>query len=251
MAKGSEAIGIKQVVRIEWYDYALDMLLSGENSNDIRKRLDEFIRERTQCGGYGIRGEQTYTKAIAQIMKCWVTPERERIGFRDKVLVYASKNNRDIRIALHWAVTIAAYPFWHRVAGQIGRLLNLQNSVTQNQIRLRCFEIMGERSTVERATRRVIRSFIAWNVLADSETKGCYKKNDPITIYDEELAIIMIEAELYASQEGKGTVDTLLKNPAIFPFKLPLMSGSSIIHYTNGIDLIRYGLDDELLKFKN
>ena len=70
MGKRHDAIGIKQVVRLEWYDYVLDMLLGGLPAQEIRRQLDEFIRERLQTGGYGERGEQTYTKAVTQIMKC-------------------------------------------------------------------------------------------------------------------------------------------------------------------------------------
>ena len=70
MGKRHDTIGIKQVVRLEWYDYAVDMLLEGLPPKKIREQLDEHIRDRLQKGGYGERGEQTYTKAVTQIMKC-------------------------------------------------------------------------------------------------------------------------------------------------------------------------------------
>jgi len=250
MGKRHDAIGIKQVVRLEWYDYALDMLLDGQQPKEIRTQLDEFIRERLQSGGYGERGEQTYTKAVTQIMKCWVSPDRELTEFRDNALIFARKNKREDRIALHWAMTIAAYPFWHRVAEQVGRLLNLQDSITQSQIRLRCFEAMGERSTVERSARRVIRSFVVWDVLADSTTKGCYRKANNINVLDHNLAILMIEAQLYAVPAGKGALGMLLNNPAIFPFLLPVMTGDFVSQQSERIEMNRYGLDDELLKLK-
>lgn len=250
MGKRHEAIGIKQVVRLEWYDYALDMLLDGQQPEQIRSQLDEFIGERLQSGGYGERGEQTYTKAVTQIMKCWVSPDRELVEFRNSALLHARKNKKELRPALHWAVTVAAYPFWYRVAGQVGRLLNLQNSITQGQIRQRCFENMGERSTVERSTRRVIRSFVAWGMLMDSEVKGCYEKASPVNVVDQNLAILMLEAALYATPEGKGTLGLLLNNPAFFPFLLPIMTGDFLSQRSDRIDVVRYGLDDELLKLK-
>jgi hypothetical protein len=250
MGKRHDAIGIKQVVRLEWYDYALDMLMDGLSPKEIRGLLDEYIRERQQSGGYGERGEQTYTKAVTQIMKCWVSPDRELIEFRNDTLLYAQKINRDMRIALHWATTIAAYPFWHRVAAQVGRLLNLQNTVTQSQIRTRCFEAMGERTTVERSSRRVIRSFVAWEALKDADEKGCYKKATSIVISDPKLFIIMIEAALHATPEGKGALGVLLNNPAFFAFQLPIVTGDFISQNIDRIHIVRYGLDDELLKLK-
>lgn len=250
MGKRHEAIGIKQVVRLDWYDYALEMLLDGQQPTEIRLKLDEFIRERLQSGGYGERGEQTYTKAVTQIMKCWVSPDRELVAFRNGAIILARNTEKELRPALHWAVTVAAYPFWYRVAGQVGRLLNLQDSITQSQIRLRCFEAMGERSTVERSARRVIRSFVTWGLLQDSETKGCYEKTAPLNVTDQNLAILMIEAVLLAIPEGKAAMGLLLNNPAFFPFQLPRMTGDFVAQRSERIDVNRYGLDDDLLKLK-
>lgn len=250
MGKRHEAIGIKQVVRLEWYDYALDMLLSGQPSADIRTQLDAFISGRLQSGGYGERGVQTYTKAVAQIMKSWVTPSKDLVAFRDDALLYAKENENKYRQALHWAVTIAAYPFWHRVAHQVGRLLNLQDVITQNQIRTRCFESMGERTTIERSSRRVIRSFVAWGVLLDTDEKGCYKRAPSVKIADPKLAAILIEAALQADQSGKAELTSLLNSPAFFAFQLPVMASAMIARNNNRIEANRYGLDDEHLKLK-
>lgn len=250
MGERHEAIGIKQVTRMEWYDYALNMILDGQNPITIRTRLDEFIRERLQDGGYGERGEQTYTKAVTQVMKCWVSPDRELIPFRDDALLYAREAETEMRPVLHWAVTIAAYPFWHRVASQIGRLLNLQGSITQSQIRLRCFEAMGERSTVERSARRVIRTLVAWGLLRDSTVKGCYERAEPVSVVDPDLVVLMLEAVLHAAPDGKGAIGLLLNSPALFPFHLPAMTGDLVSRRCDRIEVVRYGLDDELLKLK-
>lgn len=247
MGKRHETIGIKQVVRLEWYDMALNYLLDGCSSSTIRDYLHDTIRDRKQSGGFGERGIQTYTKAVTQIMKCWISPASELIPFRDSLMDYARQNVNANRLALHWAITVAAYPFWFQVAYQVGRLLNLQDSITQNQIRQRCFEALGQRSTVERSSRRVIRSFVAWETLLDSETKGCYQKNTPVSISDTSLAILMIESSLLANPDGKGGLELLLNCPAFFPFQLPSMTGDFISQRSDRIDVVRYGLDDELL----
>ena len=248
MSKRHKLIGIKQVVRIEWYDLALNCLLNGQSSSSIRKYLDETIRERRQSGGFGDRGEQTYTKAVTQIMKCWILPDREVIPFRNALLDYARQHPGGNRLALHWAITMAAYPFWYKMAFQVGRLLNLQDSITQNQIRQRCFETLGQRSTVERSARRVIRSFVAWGALKDSEAKGCYEKAALAGIVDKNLAILMLESALLAIPEGKSALGLLRNNPAFFPFQLPVMTGDFVAQRNDRIDVVRCGLDDELIK---
>lgn len=248
MGKRHESIGIKQVVRLEWYDLALDLLLRERPKNEIRQELTEILKDRLQSGGFGERGEATYVKAVGQIMQCWVTPAKELICFRDRALACAGKCPRDERMPLHWAVTIAAYPFWHKVAVQVGRLLNLQPIVSQTQIRNRCYEALGERSTVERSARRVIRSFVAWGVLKDSEAKGCYERENPTEIVSQDIVAILIEAALYASSSGSMPLASIKDDPALFPFHIPLFNGNMLT--LPGVEYIRHGLDNELLKLR-
>jgi len=250
MAKRHDAIGIKQVVRLEWYDVTLNMLLGGMPAKQIRVELDKYIGERLQSGGYGERGEQTYVKAVAQLMKCWVAPDRDLLPMRDDALVKAQTCEKGERIILHWAMMSAAYPFWFKVAQQVGRLFNLQEIVSQSQIRSRCYEAFGERSTIERSARRVIRTFVAWGVLKDSEAKGCYEMSAPLLITDRDLAGVLIESALHATPEGKLPLGAALNAPSFFPFKIPVMTGGMLSNQSNRVTVDRYGLDDELLKLK-
>ena len=248
MGNRHESIGIKQVVRLEWYDLALDLLLRGRPKNEIRQELTEILKDRLQSGGFGKRGEATYVKAVGQIMQCWVTPAKELISFRDRALTCAGECPRSKRMPLHWAVTIAAYPFWHKVAVQVGRLLNLQPIVSQTQIRKRCYEAFGERSTVERSARRVIRSFVAWEVLKDSMTKGCYEREKPTEIVSRDIVAILVEAALHTSSSGSMQLSAIKDDPALFPFYIPPFNGNMLT--IPGVEYVRHGLDNELLKLR-
>ena len=84
--------------------------------------------------------------------------------------------------------------------------------------------------------------------MQDSDTKGCYEKTAAVPIADQNMAILMIEASLHAMPEGKGALGLLLSNPAFFPFQLPVMTGDFIARSSNRIEVVRYGLDDEMLK---
>lgn len=248
--KRHEVIGIKQVTRREWYDFALDHLINGDSVDAIHAALDQFISERRQSGGYGERGGQTYTKAVTQIMKCWVSPEKELRPFRDAVLAYARTADRSERVVLHWAVTIAVYPFWHRVAAVVGKLLNLQEAVSQSQIRQRCYEAFGERTTIERSARRVMRSFVDWGVLGDSDTKGMYRRIPPVVVSSHDLATLLIEAVLLAIPEGRAPQSLILSHPGLFPFQLPTINSSIFATSSERIGVDRHGLDDEYLRLR-
>lgn len=103
---------------------------------------------------------------------------------------------------------------------------------------------------VSRYAQYIIRSFVAWGALKDSEAKGCYEKVAPVSIVEPNLAILMFESSLLAIPEAKGALGLLLNNPAFFPFQLPVMTGDFVSQRSDRIDVVHYGLDDELLKLK-
>jgi hypothetical protein len=172
------------------------------------------------------------------------------IPFRDASLAVL-RGNPSMALAVHWGMISAAYPFWFNVARQTGRLLALQDQVTQTQIINRLKEQYGDRQTIFRYGRYVLRSFVAWGVLQDVDAKGCYEKAAPVSIAEPNLAILMFESALLATPEARGALGLLLNNPAFFPFQLPVMTGDFVSQRSERIDVVRYGLDDELLKLKD
>lgn len=249
MGKRHEAIGIKQTIRYEWMQKTANLLLAGLDAKTIRQELHEFLVDRKGNGSVGERSDQTRTFVVNNLMKIWVSSDPELVNFRDASLAFLGENP-SMGLANHWAIISAAYPFWFNVALQSGRLLGLQNQVTQVQIINRLKEQYGDRQTVFRYARFVLRSLVDWGVLKDSEVKGCYEKVSPVTISDQNLAILMFEAALHANPEGKGALGLLLNTPAFFPFQLPVMTGDFVSQRTDRIDVVRYGLDDELLKLR-
>lgn len=247
MANRHEKLGIKQTIQKHWMDQTVQMMLAGMTDAEIRKALDHYLSTQKQSGGAGERGKKTYGMALG-ILASWFSPDKDLIPFRDGALDLARQLSSNQWLPLHWAVISASYPFWWNVALQVGRLLNLQDQVTQPQIFNRLKEQYGDRETVARNARYTVRSFVAWGVLKDAEAKGCYEKVAPVTIPDENLAILMFEAALHATPEGKGALGLLLNSPAFFPFQFPMMTGDFVSQRAERIEVARYGLDDELLK---
>lgn len=250
ISKRHEAIGIKQAIRFEWMRKATNLLLAGLDAKSIRQELHEFLTERKGNGSEGDRSARTRTFLVNNLMKIWVSPDLELTPFRDASLAFLQENP-SMALAVHWGMISAVYPFWFNAARQTGRLLALQDQVTRMQIINRLKEQYGDRQTVSRYAQYVTRSFVAWGVLQDSEAKGCYEKAAPIGISDPNLAILMIESALLATPAGKGALILLLNNPAFFPFQLPVMTGEFISQCSDRIEVVRYGLDDELLKLKD
>lgn len=249
MSRRHETIGLKQAIRMEWLQRTADLLLAGLDEKTIRNELTMDITDKRATGSIEKRSDESRNQIIGILMKTWVTIDAELIPFRDASLGYL-REHPNLALGIHWCMISAAYPFWFSIARQIGRILALQDKVTQNQIISRIKEQYGDRETVIRYTRFVIRSFIAWGVLKDSDAKGCYEKSTPMVIDDFHLSILMFESALLTHPEAKSALGLISNNPGFFPFKLPPITGDFLSQNSERIDVVRYGLDDELLKIK-
>lgn len=249
MGKRHDKLGIKQTIQREWMDRVVQMMLAGMSESSIRADLQEYLATQKQSGGIGERGTKTYSMAIG-ILASWFSPHDELQAFRDDALNKARETSPQDWLPLHWAIISASYPFWFNVAKQVGRLFNLQDQITQAQIFNRIKEQCGDRETVTRNARYTVRSFVAWGVLKDTQSKGCYEKPAPLSVPDQNQDILMIEAALHATPEGKGVLGLLLNSPGFFPFHLSVMTGDFVSQHNDRIEVVRYGLDDELLKLK-
>jgi len=249
--KRHQKIGIKQVIRLEWMEKTLDMVIAGMEAEAIRKELKAYLADKKQSGRTGTRGEKTYVIAIGILMQAWVEPDETLLAMRDAALELARSLHLRNRIPLHWAMLSAAYPFWHNVAQQTGRLLNLQDQVTQKQIFTRLQEQYGDRPALNRCARHTVRSFVAWDVLKDTAVKGCYIKAEPITVPDIRLALLLLEGALHAIPEEKSSLRALLNMPALFPFQLPVLTGDLISQTNQRIDVLNTaGFDDQMITLK-
>ncbi|WP_367344125.1 hypothetical protein [Methanomethylovorans sp.] len=249
MINRHEKIGIKQVIKLEWMDKTANLLLTGLDEKSIRQEIREYLISQKKAGLKANQSEKTITFTVANLMTTWFSPGSELLEFRDDALDMLCAHPSETP-ATHWAMLCAVYPFWFNVALQIGRLLNLQNHVTVQQINNRLKEQYGDRQTVSRYALYVIRSFVAWGVLKSSNHKGCYERSTSLSIHDRDIAILLIEAILHAIPEGKGHLRMLTNSPALFPFRLPILTGDMISHRASRIDVTFYGLEDEFLKLR-
>ena len=250
MNKRLSSIGVKQIIHLEWMQKTANYLLAGMDASAIRRELYEFLSERDDTSRGEARSPQARTFAVTNLMKVWVSTEPELTAFRDETLALLHEHPL-MGLALHWGMISSAYPFWFNTAKHTGRLLALQGKVSSSQIAARLREQYGDRETVSRHALFVIRSFVSWGVLVDSEEKGCYERGLPQVISNPDVASCMLESALYTLPEGsKAPLEQLTSSPALFAFRLPRITGELISRSNGRIEVIRCGLDDELLKLK-
>jgi hypothetical protein len=246
MSARHHKIGIKHVIRLEWMDKTLDMMLAGMSAKEIRNELDIFLSDKKQSGGTGERGTQAYKKAVTNLMLTWCTPEKELVPFRDDVLEIAKTTPISDRIPLHWAMISAAYPFWFGVAKQIGRLLNLQGQITKKQIIQRLKEEYGDRETISRFSRYVIRSFVAWDILEDASVKGNYLQKKKIPTNPKQVAVLA-ESTLLSMTESSHALKNIMDSSSLFAFNISPISGDYLLKNSPRINVNQFSLGEEMI----
>jgi len=235
-------IGFSQRVRLEWLQYTANLVLAGNDKGAVNSALQELLQDKVSVGGKAVRG--TREKVISILMEIWLNVPCGLEALRDDGLELLKFLPRKHQITVHWGQACATYLFWGAVAGQTGRLLRLQESVAANQIQRRLREQYGERETVSRAARRVVRSFVDWGVLSETKDKGIYGQG-PIGCVDNPRVISwLIEASLHARPNGSALLKELLDSPSLFPFHLAPVSAEQLLSLSHRLDVLHHGDGD-------
>ena len=93
---------------------------------------------------------------------------------RNNALELLRDTSEGSRMPIHWAMMMAAYPFFLDVATNAGKLIAMNGDVTLSQIVRRMLDAWGDRSTLPRATQRILRSMVQWGALRDGKMRGQY-----------------------------------------------------------------------------
>jgi hypothetical protein len=241
-------IGFSQRVRLEWLEKTANLVLAGNDEASIYNALQELLEDKLSVGGNAKRCNRE--KVITILMKIWVRPPRDLHPLQREGLKLLSNLPRQDHIAVHWGMAMAVYPFWGAVAVHVGRLLRLQGTAAASQIQRRVREQYGERETVSRAARRVLRSFVDWEVLKETSEKGIYTAGLSLAIAQVEVIAWLAEAFLHAHPNGWVTLRTVLDSTSLFPFRLSSISADHLVAISGRIDVLRHGLDQDLIMLR-
>lgn len=241
-------IGFSQRVRLEWLEQTANLALAGNDKAAVNDALQELLKDKVSVGGQAERGNRE--KIITILLKVWLAVPSELESLRVNGLELLRRVPRRLHIAVHWGMVTAVYPFWSCVAVQVGRLLRLQGSAAAAHVQRRVREQYGERETVSRAARRVLRSYLDWGVLKETGEKGIYGAGPSLALDDSRLIAWLVEAFLHSRPNGSAPLKELLDSPGLFPFRLESIHAESLLRAPSKIDILRHGLDNDLVMLR-
>jgi hypothetical protein len=208
-------LGFDQRIRLEWLDEAARHAAAGQSYDEMRDamldRLDGVVG--------GRRHASARSKTVTVICRIWGGVVPGGRGLRARAIEALSRVGAHERAALHWAMSLAAYPFFFDVGSIVGRLLELQEEAPMTQIVRRAVELWGDREKVRAGSQKVVRSMADWGCLSGAPLKGVFRRRAPLAVR-EGVALVVAEALLLGSEQSAMALPQLLRHPAAFPFHL-------------------------------
>jgi len=237
-----------QRIRYEWVKHAALLGLAGMAGDAMAAELDQYLSENLSTAGRGRRGSRE--KAITILKRIWAPDTHQLKSLRNDGFKLFRTLPERLHLVVHWGMTMASYPYWNDVSTCVGRLLRLQGTANSTQIQRRMQETYGDREIVARATRNVIRSFISWDVLQESNKKGIYITRTPLYIDDQRLIAWLTEALLSARVNGSAPLKNLINSPSLFPFLIKPIHAEGLVAVSSRLDILHHGLNEDLVMLR-
>lgn len=235
-------IGFDRKIRLQWLDATAAWAAQQLPTTEIRMKLDKLLEGVVSgSGSHSARGK---TKTV--LLHIWALVPDRLVPLRDDGLILLNERSSKDRLTLHWGMCVATYPFFRDVATITGRLLAVQGNATLPQVMRRMTEVWGDRSTLIRAVQRVIRCFVDWGVLQETEHRGIFCSTQKQSVAgDRALALWMLEAAVSNGDTRSRPFRSVISYPAFFPFSLELPPHE--VSYSSRLELHRFGLDEDVV----
>ncbi len=245
--KGRLEVGFSQRIKLEWLEITANLVLAGSTRSEIGSFLDGFLEDKISVGSAS--KSSVRKKVISILLKIWVGAPAHLKPLRDEALELLKILPSEQHIVIHWGMAMAVYPFFAIVAENAGRLIRLQGSFAAASLQRRVKEQLGERETVSRATRRLIRSFVDWGVLQDTGEKGIYQPALAQSVDNRRLVAWLIEAVLIASDRNSQALGVISQAPALFPFTISPINLRDL-EKNQRLEFFRQGLDENMVMLR-
>lgn len=233
-----QMIGFDRKLRLDWLDTTVGLCHESLDPAVVANRLRERMERE-------IAGTEALRKTITVLLRIWVNVPTEYSRLREEALDLAVQANSEERLWIHWGMSLMAYPFFRDVSATVGQLSRLQGVFSQTQVQRRMIENWGQRTTLRRATQRLLRTFVDWDVLRDTGTRGSYDVASPRQTDNLDLTLWLLDCVLQANEAEQVPLKELGQSSYTFPFDLLPFLGD--VCRSERFEVSRQGLDLEMV----
>jgi len=204
-------LGFLHYIKSEWLDATVSYYSKSHDLKISKEKLDQLIGRETESS-------EVKRKTIDVLTRAWIRTPQGHKSIQTDAFELFKKVEPSEYIVLHYGMLLIAFPFFRDICSVIGRLYCLYGDIQTNQIHQRMIEKWGRRTSMIRATDRVLQSMLQWQIIQ--------KKNDilrirkPIKISHLDLCLWFLETLLHSEQTNTMEYDRLVSLPSVFPFQL-------------------------------
>lgn len=119
----------------------------------------------------------------------------------------------------YWGLLMVAYPFAAQGAADIGRLLNIQDSVSSRHIKNAVVQRLGESEKVRVAIWKLLITLVDWQVMVRC-ARGVYKAAPPHPVRSPLATAFITHCALTVEEVTRLTLKDIEHLPWLFPFQL-------------------------------
>jgi len=238
MSRATRVIGFDRELQLDWLDAVAARVASGAQPGEVRAWLDAYLAD--QLGGEGKGGHRG--KTVTVLGRIWSNVPSHCKSIRDDAVQLIGNVPQEERLAVHWAMATAVYPFFGEVTATVGRLLLLQGDVVRAAVIKRLTESWGDRPAVRRASRAVWTSLAAWQTMTPTAARGHYRTSVSRQTTSTATTRLLVEATMLATDRDAISMKEIQSWPAFYPFALtdlrPSIAASSrLVISREGVDL--------------
>ena len=230
-------IGFDRYVEKAWMDKAASLVEGGNNLNDINEQLDKYSLP-------SITGETSRRKTKNILTATWSKSLVEESAYKQEAVALFACANSQERLAIHYGMSVATYPFFMSLSKILGRLFKLQDEISNTEFYRRVIETLGDRESIKRAAARYLQSLIEWGVLEQS-SKAVVKPAAKIQVVDPAVITWLYTAILFSSDRDRLSIDDIISDPCWFPFEIP--HGYFNVSKSKIIEIIYKGIGTTLI----
>ena len=231
-------IGFDRKLQLDWMDRTIGLCQDELEPRVVAERLDSMLADE-------IVGSEARRKTTTVLLRIWANVPKEQIALRNEALEMAGRISPEERLWLHWGMSLLAYPFFRDMAATVGQLGWLQGIFSQAQVQRRMIEEWGQRTTLERAVQRLVRTFVEWRVVLDAGARGSYCLAPAHQSDNRNLALWLMDCALRANEAEQVPLRDMERLPYAFPFDITAFVGD--MRRSERFEATRQGLDLEMV----
>jgi hypothetical protein len=230
-------IGFDRFLALDWVSAAMRVRAGIGSRDELVQQLDE--------AGLTLAARK---KTLTLLNRLWLEPRPELDSFSDRGVAAWSTGTAVPPAALAWGMTLAAYPFFAKVAELVGRLTAIQGDCRATEVHRRMEEQFGQREGTRRMTNMALQTQADWGAIERTDRGQHIVRREPIRLSDDRVVAWLIEAALrYAGRAVPAS--TVGSMAVLYPFVLerPL---AMVMAQADGLELRYHGPGEQLVDIR-